>query len=193
MYYVIYKITNKINNKIYIGAHQTTDLDDSYMGSGKYLTRAIAKHGVQNFTREILFMYDNPIDMFAKEAELVNDDFLSEENTYNLKVGGYGGWDLPRSFRSEELKTELGRRAREGLRRRFDEHGGKRWYYSPCFTGKTHTPGSNAKRKETMKQIEHSVGVKNSQFGTMWITDGLKNSKIKKTALIPEGWRKGRV
>jgi len=63
------------------------------MGSGKYLKRAINKHGLESFDKELLFVFDNPGEMFAKEAELVNEDFLAEENTYNLRVGGMGGWD----------------------------------------------------------------------------------------------------
>jgi hypothetical protein len=36
-------------------------------------------------------------------------------------------------------------------------------------------------------------GSKNSQFGTMWITNGIENKKIKKDLdIIPEGWYKGR-
>jgi hypothetical protein len=30
MFYTVYKITNKINNKFYIGMHKTTNLDDGY-------------------------------------------------------------------------------------------------------------------------------------------------------------------
>ena len=36
-------------------------------------------------------------------------------------------------------------------------------------------------------------GEANSQYGTMWITNGTENKKIKKENVIPEGWYKGRI
>ena len=41
--FTIYKTTNLINGRFYVGMHKTNDLDDGYMGSGKMIQRAIKK------------------------------------------------------------------------------------------------------------------------------------------------------
>tara|TARA_B110000858_G_scaffold178295_1_gene213987 strand:+ start:1318 stop:1938 length:621 start_codon:yes stop_codon:yes gene_type:complete len=91
MEYIIYKTTNLINYKTYIGCHQTTDLNDGYIGSGKLLKRAIVKYGIANFTCEILHQCATKEEMFAKEKDIVNETFVKNTMTYNLKVGGSGG------------------------------------------------------------------------------------------------------
>lgn len=92
IYYTVYKITNKINGKIYIGLHKTSNLDDGYMGSGKALRIHQKKFGMKNFTKEILFVFDNPEEMIAKEEELVTEEFVARPDTYNRMKGGIGGW-----------------------------------------------------------------------------------------------------
>lgn len=92
MYYIIYKTTNLINSKIYIGMHVTKNLDDGYLGSGKVLMHAIKKYGKENFKKEILFIFDGEQDMKDKEKELVTEDFCLRDDTYNLCNGGKGGF-----------------------------------------------------------------------------------------------------
>lgn len=136
MFYTIYKTTNKINGKIYVGSHRTVDLNDSYLGSGKRLLRAISKYGESNFIREILFVFDNPDEMFAKEKEIVNEEFVQREDTYNLKIGGFGGFDHI---------DNTGRVMPDHLRQILSEHGKKRVGALNTFYGKTHS--------ETAKKI----------------------------------------
>ena len=91
MNYIIYKTTNLINNKVYVGSHQTENLNDGYLGSGKHLKYAIKKYGKENFKFEILQFFNTPEEMFLAEREIVNEAFVKDPCTYNLKVGGSGG------------------------------------------------------------------------------------------------------
>ena len=59
------------------------------------------------------------------------------------------------------------------------------------FKGKSHTEEHKQKMSQTMQ--EKQTGSKNSQYGTMWITNGTENMKIEKGFQIPDGWYKGRV
>lgn len=88
MFYTVYKITNTINDRTYVGMHKTDNLDDGYMGSGKLIKLAIEKYGLDKFKKEILFVFDNEEDMKNKERELV----VLSDKSYNLCDGGMGGF-----------------------------------------------------------------------------------------------------
>ena len=88
-YYLIYKIVNKINGMIYIGCHNTTNPNDRYMGSGTNIKKAIKQYKLENFEKIILYQFDNKIDMLNKEAELVNKEFIADDNNYNIIIGGH--------------------------------------------------------------------------------------------------------
>lgn len=90
MYY-IYKTTNLINGNIYIGKHKSNNIQsDKYLGSGKYLNRAIKKYGRKCFKRQILYQFETQEEAFQSQSEIVNQQFISRKDTYNNVLGGYG-------------------------------------------------------------------------------------------------------
>lgn len=89
-YNYLYKITNNINGKIYIGVHRTDKLDDGYMGSGKILKMAQEKYGIENFSKHTLEFFETYREALDKEREIVTLTFIEDSNNYNLKEGGYG-------------------------------------------------------------------------------------------------------
>lgn len=91
MYFIIYETTNTINNKKYIGKHITDDMADDYLGSGIYLGHAIQKYGRHNFSKKILFVYDNEYEMNQTEIEMVNEVIVNDPMYYNIALGGQGG------------------------------------------------------------------------------------------------------
>jgi hypothetical protein len=216
MYYTVYKITNQINNKIYIGAHKTSNLEDNYMGSGKHLNYSQNRYGIENFSKEIIFRAISSDIMYWIERMLVDEEFLNDPMTYNKKLGGQGGFDyinsnglttknhdyyamskLGSATFKEKLTVDIKFRERyclnksiamkELIRSGIIDHKG--------FLGKYHTDETKAKMSESHKG-KHT-GYKNSQFGTMWIHNlDLKESKKIKKDEFPEyeslGWLIGR-
>ena len=97
MYGIIYKTTNIINNKIYIG--QTTKLNDkNYIGSGLLIKKAIKKYGKNSFLREILNTCEDQKELDNKEQYWIKE--LKPE--YNLDLGGCGAGKT-----SDETKKKM--------------------------------------------------------------------------------------
>lgn len=206
IYYLIYKITNLVNNKIYIGAHKTMNKNDGYMGSGKLLKRAQRKYGLLNFSKEILFELSSEEEMYEKEKALVDNEFVLREDTYNLKIGGEGGWDhinlngnvMKGKRRSDEFKnkvrtTLLAQSDITSDRMKQLHKSGKIRYDN--FSGKRHT--NESKNAIGLKNSIHQSGSKNSQYGKCWIysLSEKRSMSIHKNDLddwLSKGWLVGR-
>ena len=87
-YYGLYKITNLVNGKMYIGQHTTEDLNDGYMGSGIVIKQAIKKYGVGNFRKEWIGFYEDAEELDYMERVFVDETWVSSSDTYNLCIGG---------------------------------------------------------------------------------------------------------
>lgn len=210
--YYIYQITNLVNGKIYVGVHQTHNMKDGYMGSGKLLLKAYAKYGIHNFRKDILFFCNSEEELFQQEAVIVDSEFIKRKDVYNLTEGGNGGGEKSRlgglvggkvSFLKQTgyHSPATKRRAIQSLlKNKVSIHEKLKQENKGVYNREVrlkasrnaNNPISRKKQSETLKKNLHGVGEKNSQFGSQWITNGIENKKILKGSLIPEGFQKGR-
>ncbi len=104
MKYIVYLTTNIVNNKIYIGVHSTEDpnIFDGYIGNSINIFKsnpelnhpkipfhkAVKKYGYNSFKRTTLKIFDSLQEALDLEAYIVNEEFISREDTYNITLGG---------------------------------------------------------------------------------------------------------
>lgn len=139
MEYFIYITTNLITNEKYIGKHHGK-LNDSYLGSGKILIRAIEKYGRENFKREILYISKTAEENNLKEKEFIKAFNAVQDRTfYNIAEGGDGG-DI---FHTLPLKQQ--QELREVFKQKYSGCG------NPMY-GKHHSE----KTKELLRQVDKS-------------------------------------
>ena len=172
MYY-IYRITNKVNGKTYIGQHKYKDLSDNYMGSGKLIRRAQKKYGMESFEKEILYsriQYKKTVDDMERFA--IAKERAIGKAEYNIADGGSGPVGV--SF-SDEHKRRI----------------------SEALKGRHHTEESKRKMSEAQKgkhiseeqRKNHSEALRGKKRGTrsevwkMHLSESLKG----RTA-----WNKGK-
>ena len=120
MFYIIYQTTNLLNGKIYIGVHQTNNVEDQYLGSGKLLLRAVRKYGREHFNKKVLFKYETLTEALDKEKEIVTQEFIKRKDTYNISIGGgVGGKNINGlTFEGRKHTKESKEKIREALARR---------------------------------------------------------------------------
>lgn len=207
-YHFFYKTTNMINEKYYYGIHSTKNLNDKYLGSGKYLRNSIRKYGEQNFKIEILEFFENREALLEKEKSFINEKLLLEENCMNLRPGGFGG------FSSKEQSENA---KKSNIKQKWLKENDFEWFQKKCKNisignKKSYEEGREIKyfydwngkyhSEETKKKIGEKNSIKqkgqlNSQYGTCWVffEEDKKSIKIKKEVLnnyLLKGWKKGR-
>ncbi len=138
MRYIIYKITNNINNRYYIGRHATPNIDDGYMGSGNAIRNAILKYGKENFTKEIIAETSSTELLWQLEMQIVNDDVVNDPLSYNMVCGGKGYLDGLKKYDAEK----------------FIQH--------QSAAGKLGGPASYNKKTDEQKHLWHSAGGKSA-------------------------------
>lgn len=189
LYFYVYKTTNLINGKIYVGAHSTYLIEDGYMGSGKGIKAAIKKYGRSNFKRELLELCLNRIILLKREIHWILELNALGENGYNrtLNAGanpnreGYVFTEehkrniskaLKGNIISEETRAKL-RISSTGYRHTLDA----KQNFAAAHKGKSKPKYSEARKRAHSKSLKgHKVSEETKR------KIGLANSKKKRTA-----------
>jgi group I intron endonuclease len=138
MYY-LYLLTNKINEKTYIG--QTKNIKTRWgADGGRYkgctaLYRAIKKYGFENFDKEILLECETEEEINNFEVEYISKYKAEGKAEYNIAGGGY---ESSLKFKTEEEKQEIHRKI------------------AIAHKGKNLSEEQKKKISESMKLIDHS-------------------------------------
>jgi len=114
-HYTVYQVTNTVNNKFYIGQHQTNKLDDNYLGSGTAVKCAIKKYGCDKFVKEVLHVFDNFDEMNATEQVLVTETLINDPMCYNQRIGGQGQPPYTSYKMTESHKNAISNAKKGGL------------------------------------------------------------------------------
>ena len=165
----IYKTTNLINKKIYLGQHIGNK--PHYLGSGYALHKAIKKYGRKNFVLEIITWLDNQEQMNEFEKFIIEKyrEILGRDALYNIADGGDGG-----------PKHMLGKKHPEERKRKLSEKM-KGWRLG------IHTAESHKKHGESLKKLWQDPEYRKHMSD---VHKGKKPNRVYKKGLIP--WNKGK-
>lgn len=153
--YIVYKTTNTINGKYYIGKHkQSSEEFDGYLGSGNIIKYAIEKYGKSAFIRETLATFTDEQECYKEEKRILSEHWHLD-SCYNLESGGRGGKTVSTESRKRMSKSAYARGAHgphtEETKRKMSER-----HNSPGMTGRKHSEETKRKMREKALGRKHT-------------------------------------
>ena len=167
MFGYVYMVTNKVNNKMYIGKHKSTHFDEEYLGSGTVLLRAKEKYGIENFESTLIEECNSLEELNEREKYwIAYYDATNSDQFYNVLKGGDGGFDyihnnLPHSHLGKHLSEE----AKSNI--------------SKALSGKKKSDSHKQSLSRSRKESGMAVGEKNPNYGKLYYTNGVEEVHIR--------------
>lgn len=145
---VVYKTTNLITGKFYIGLD--TKNDPQYLGSGVILKKAIKKYGHDNFKKEILEVCETLEELRDREKFWIQQ-LSSQAIGYNVADGGLGGDTFTNNPNKEEIRSKFRKSHTLETRKKISDNNWQKKNFGenhPKF-GTKQTPETKEKRRQT--------------------------------------------
>jgi hypothetical protein len=170
--WILYRTTNLVNSKIYVGVHklQNTSKSRCYLGSGYGLKSAIKKYGRDKFTRITLAKFNCFEDAYFAEAEMVTQEFIDRPDTYNMCLGGRGGGIQTPEILAKMSAANIGKKLSEETKAKIRAANlGNKYTF-----GKKHTEEAKEKIRAAnlgrLRSEEQKLNYSKGQLGnTKWL------------------------
>lgn len=195
MYGYIYKTTNILNGKIYIGQKKSDKfLHEEYLGSGKILLQSIRKNGKDKFTVELLEECNSAEELNDREKYWIKEhNSTNPDIGYNMSSGGY----VPVLY--GEHNGFFGKHHSEETREKFKQRKKLAGVEHPMY-GKHHSEAAkkligdkNRGRPKTEEEKQKRIDTLNKHGGTTWwITEEYKQ-KLSNSLKGKDSKAKGRI
>ncbi len=152
---IIYKTTNQVNGKIYIGQDKYNN--PNYLGSGKILHSAFQKYGIENFKKEIIETCESVELLNEREIYWIRFYDSTDRNIgYNIALGGQGGDTIS----NHPNKDEIGKRHSNWMKENNPTRGRKKreeeiQKFKDSYIGKylgENNPNFGSKREDSTKE-----------------------------------------
>lgn len=206
--YCLYKITNRINNRFYIGKHlyDATPFDD-YSGSGVLIAKAYKKYGIGVFEKEILEynIEESRVDELEK-IYIKKYKELYPTLCYNIASGGTGGitYTGDNPHKGWEPSAETRRRMSESRLGKTPWNKGMKYASEMCKkisdgvrksekNGYKLDGGYREKCRQAHINSPNNKGSNHYAYNKIVINNGSTQQYIEKDSEIPSGWVKGRL
>lgn len=188
MFGYIYKTTNLVNGKIYVGKHEASAFDTKYIGSGVVFSKALKKYGKENFECVLLEAVDSKEELNVREKYWIAKFKARDKRIgYNINEGGEGN---PGYKHTDTCKAAMSEKKK-----------GYKWYYNENTDTYTtipegadipdgFIPGSPPVTEDTKVKISNTI--KSRQL------KAYKNEELQRTIYlgpednIPDGYSPGR-
>lgn len=170
--WIVYETRCLTNGKRYVGVHLQEGEDfDGYLGSGTALVAAVAKYGADCFARRTLFACGSFDEAYAREAEVVTEEWIRRADNYNIKTGGRGGVGHRHTDRSKERLRNY-------------------------RLGRTHSPETRELIREKMRNINRDPAARQKISEAMRYANRgrvlSRETRLKIAESMRKAWREGR-
>lgn len=220
-YGFIYKTTNLVNGKIYIG-QSIHFKNKSYLGSGISLTNAVKRYGRKNFKRETLRVCDTQLQLDAWEMLYIKKfNSTNKMIGYNILPGSANKFGQINPMKVPDVKEKMiknrrgkcagekcywyGKHLPEETKRKISEKAkqrladpknnpryGKHWSEEFKAHLSKKMTGNTNKRGKSPSEITRQR-LREANTGIRWITNGIETKRLIQGEQMPDGWRRGRT